>query len=395
MPREELSVGSASSGRGADFLLSIPPKSNSASVYWSVRASSPHLNPMDVDALGHAAAAKRQLSSDSDSDEPDDDRDGFDRAKHYRVDGTLGDDEDNAGSNNSLGNGPRLRCMVTPACSRLGQFSVADYETHVARFHTNVCSVCRRLLPTPHFLSLHIEECHDSFFAARAARGDRCYRCFAANCGRAFRHPDKRKRHLVDKHGYPEDTYNWDVALGIRQREGVAGTAKEFGSPKNVAMKPAATGAAKNSKDRTDPSKQPSQSGTGIQKANDAPKPVKDPQKPPQPNPSNRSPSPDSDTMEADDLSRSISRLVIEPRSDVMKRHGRGAHSAFYVPRTAHNEKPVPKPKEEGWGDGRIGFEYKRAVPRSVVMKKMGKQGSGRGEPEKEPPVEPTEIMDS
>lgn len=33
-----------------------------------------------------------------------------------------------------------------------------------------LCSVCGAALPTPHLLSLHISEAHDSFFAAQAAR---------------------------------------------------------------------------------------------------------------------------------------------------------------------------------------------------------------------------------
>lgn len=32
------------------------------------------------------------------------------------------------------------------------------------------CSICKAVLPTLHFLDIHISELHDSFFAAQAAR---------------------------------------------------------------------------------------------------------------------------------------------------------------------------------------------------------------------------------
>jgi hypothetical protein len=88
--------------------------------------------------------------------------------------------------------------------------------------------------------------------------------------------------------------------------------------------------------------------------------------------------------LATDDLANSISRLVVEPRKDVMVRRGRGAHPAFYVPRTVEMEKKIPLPKEEGWGEGRIGWEWKRGVPRSVAVKAKKKSSDAASGAEKD-----------
>ncbi|KAI9022021.1 hypothetical protein DFJ74DRAFT_606853, partial [Hyaloraphidium curvatum] len=156
-----------------------------------------------------ARPGKRRLSPSSEGSaggaaRDDDDAFPRDAAKLARRSADSGSDDDATRP-------PPLRCAVTPACLRLGAFpSPAFFEAHVLRFHTNVCSACRRLLPTPHLLALHVEECHDSFFAARAARGDRCYACLAPSCAKKFRDPARRRRHAMDKHGYPKE-YNWGV----------------------------------------------------------------------------------------------------------------------------------------------------------------------------------------
>lgn len=392
---------------------------------------------MDIDALGRPNTSAKRTLSDSEDSDPDSaggnnggnggerdaaeghafaDRDDFSTpSKVARVDGRLNVQSDSTKSNEIQSGG--LHCLVTPACDRLGLLPIPEYELHVARFHTNVCSICRRLLPTPHFLSLHLEECHDSFFAARAARGDRCYRCFAPTCQRAFRHPDKRKRHMVDKHGYPKDVYNWNVVLGIRQREGVAGTVVEFGGGGKAkqgakttngrgnksAIGSSTKGAYSSSRDSKKPEFTELRGSKEIDMDSDEDhERHEQQQEPAPPSPSLSMTAPISPPQAPNDGSSSsmdlelpslLSHLTVQPRSNAMVRKGRGSHPAFFLPTRSQNqnstaESKILRPKEEGWGEGKIEWGWKRAVPRNVAMKMKKEKEKDRMEVEKDVEVE-------
>mmetsp|Transcript_28492 Transcript_28492/g.73179 ORF Transcript_28492/g.73179 Transcript_28492/m.73179 type:complete len:162 (+) Transcript_28492:192-677(+) len=78
------------------------------------------------------------------------------------------------------------------------------------------CSVCKRMLPTEHLLALHLEESHDSFFAAQVARGMKVFQCLVEGCGRRFPCPHSRKQHLLGVHHFPK-CFDFD-ALHVKRR---------------------------------------------------------------------------------------------------------------------------------------------------------------------------------
>ncbi|KAJ1817397.1 hypothetical protein LPJ75_001728, partial [Coemansia sp. RSA 2598] len=73
---------------------------------------------------------------------------------------------------------PAIVCEQPPCMGAVFCPSLLAYERHYDQMHRYVCSSCRAVLPSSHWLDLHIEECHDAFFEARAKRGDCVFRCF-------------------------------------------------------------------------------------------------------------------------------------------------------------------------------------------------------------------------
>jgi hypothetical protein len=67
----------------------------------------------------------------------------------------------------------KIYCALPPHKEPLQFSSYSDYETHYRDKHTNRCLQCRKNFPSAHFLSLHIEETHDSFAEVRKERGER------------------------------------------------------------------------------------------------------------------------------------------------------------------------------------------------------------------------------
>jgi hypothetical protein len=82
------------------------------------------------------------------------------------VDLDLSDDDDN---NHNVG----MRCSLPPHKQPVVFSTYDEYEAHYRAQHTNRCVQCRKNFPSAHFLSLHIEETHDSFAQARRERGER------------------------------------------------------------------------------------------------------------------------------------------------------------------------------------------------------------------------------
>lgn len=54
--------------------------------------------------------------------------------------------------NSVLEKNKQFECHLSPMCRFLCFTSIDQYEEHYAATHTNICSVCKRLLPTPHLL---------------------------------------------------------------------------------------------------------------------------------------------------------------------------------------------------------------------------------------------------
>ncbi|KAL4890484.1 hypothetical protein BDV59DRAFT_95206 [Aspergillus ambiguus] len=103
-----------------------------------------------------------------------------------------------------------MRCSLPPHRETLSFTSYHDYEVHYLQTHVNRCSECGKNFPTDRFLNLHIEENHDPLIVARRERGEKTYGCFIEDCERKCSTPQKRRRHLIDKHMFPK-TYNFYI----------------------------------------------------------------------------------------------------------------------------------------------------------------------------------------
>jgi hypothetical protein len=103
-----------------------------------------------------------------------------------------------------------IRCSLPPHRDTYTFSSYEEYEVHYAKDHVNRCTECGKNFPTYHFLDLHIEENHDPLLAARKDRGEKTYSCFVEGCERKCSTPQKRRRHLIDKHMFPK-TYNFFI----------------------------------------------------------------------------------------------------------------------------------------------------------------------------------------
>lgn len=99
---------------------------------------------------------------------------------------------------------PTMRCLLPPH-KPLTFPSYAAYETHYTQSHSNRCTSCSSNFPTAHFLSLHISENHDPLAAAKRDRGEKTHACFVEGCEKVCGDWKKRRRHLVDKHGFPRN----------------------------------------------------------------------------------------------------------------------------------------------------------------------------------------------
>ncbi|KXL47313.1 hypothetical protein M433DRAFT_152895 [Acidomyces richmondensis BFW] len=110
-----------------------------------------------------------------------------------------------------------MRCTLPPH-KILTFASVSDYETHYQKEHTNRCLECQRNFPTAHFLDLHIAENHDPLVAALRDKKEKIYRCFVEGCEKKCSEWQKRRRHLVDKHGFPRNYDFFIVNSGIDGR---------------------------------------------------------------------------------------------------------------------------------------------------------------------------------
>lgn len=97
-----------------------------------------------------------------------------------------------------------MRCSLPPH-KPLSFSTYAEYESHYQQAHTNRCTDCRKNFPTSYFLDLHIVESHDPIVASKREKGEKTYACFVEGCDKVCSEWKKRRRHLVDKHGYPKN----------------------------------------------------------------------------------------------------------------------------------------------------------------------------------------------
>ena len=97
---------------------------------------------------------------------------------------------------------PVMKCSLPPHKNALEFHTQEEYEVHYLKEHTNRCSSCGKNFPTAHFLGLHIEENHNALRETLQAKGEKTYGCYVEDCDRKCSTPQKRRLHLIDKHGF-------------------------------------------------------------------------------------------------------------------------------------------------------------------------------------------------
>jgi len=90
-----------------------------------------------------------------------------------------------------------------PGCSKTFN-QLHECELHYNSVHRHCCSICRKSLPSPHLLELHLQESHDSFFAVMAER-KASYQCFLPTCQQVTWTPEERHKHAIEDHKFPSD----------------------------------------------------------------------------------------------------------------------------------------------------------------------------------------------
>ncbi|KAL5277414.1 ZNF511 family protein [Megaselia abdita] len=95
-----------------------------------------------------------------------------------------------------------ISCNV-PSCKQ--DFpTVSAYQSHYNSQHRYFCNECKKNLPTPHLLDLHISETHDSFFAVQSERKP-MFQCYLEECKEVFWNSVERKDHCISCHRFPKD----------------------------------------------------------------------------------------------------------------------------------------------------------------------------------------------
>ncbi|SCV73921.1 BQ2448_6351 [Microbotryum intermedium] len=137
---------------------------------------------------------------------------------------------------------PIFTCTLPPTCHNDAQpFStLATLTAHHKTYHSFVCHArpssfdfarpkpphkrgyeeqheCSRVFPSQRLLDLHLSECHDELRRAREDRGEKTFACLHPPCGMHFATPQTRRRHLIDKHGYPKEYFFGVTIWGVQE----------------------------------------------------------------------------------------------------------------------------------------------------------------------------------
>lgn len=88
-------------------------------------------------------------------------------------------------------------------CNRTFE-SLSRYEAHYNSTHRNVCSQCKRVLPSNYLLDIHLQEWHDSMFELLAVKQP-MYQCLLQTCDLKFSSVKERKNHMIKIHKYPSN----------------------------------------------------------------------------------------------------------------------------------------------------------------------------------------------
>lgn len=82
--------------------------------------------------------------------------------------------------------------------------TILECESHFDEQHLFQCGECHQVLSSNHLLELHLQEAHDSYFAASIEKQQASYACLVESCKESFSSPDGRLQHLRNEHGYPK-----------------------------------------------------------------------------------------------------------------------------------------------------------------------------------------------
>jgi len=111
----------------------------------------------------------------------------------------------------------QFTCQV-PGCKET--FSqLHQSESHYNAVHRHSCAICRKSLPSPHLLEIHIQENHDSFFSILAERKP-SFQCFLPTCSELSWNAQSRHDHAIKDHKFPPDFRFDNVKKRNGQRKG-------------------------------------------------------------------------------------------------------------------------------------------------------------------------------
>lgn len=83
-------------------------------------------------------------------------------------------------------------------------WSLRTHESHVESAHAHLCATCGAGFALERWLTQHIQEAHDSYFAALVRRGTPMFACIVDGCASPrFLRCAERDKHLVAAHGFP------------------------------------------------------------------------------------------------------------------------------------------------------------------------------------------------
>lgn len=82
--------------------------------------------------------------------------------------------------------------------------TLVDFEMHYNTNHRYVCAECKKTLPNPRLLDIHVQETHDSFFQVSCTRKP-MYQCYVCECDLKFNNPVERRHHCITVHKFPKN----------------------------------------------------------------------------------------------------------------------------------------------------------------------------------------------
>lgn len=89
--------------------------------------------------------------------------------------------------------------------------TLVDFEMHYNTTHRYVCTECKKTMPNPRLLDIHIQETHDSFFQVMSAKRP-MFQCYVSECDLKFNDPVERRNHCVNEHKFPKN-FRFDNAM--------------------------------------------------------------------------------------------------------------------------------------------------------------------------------------